>query len=65
MLYMVRMQIQLDEEQARALKAAAAERGVSVAALIRQGIEWVLGASEREARIRRALSHAGKYHWSD
>ena len=61
MLYMVRTQIQLEEEQARALKAAAADRGVSVAALIREGIEWVLGQNERQARIRRALALAGKY----
>ena len=62
MLYMVRTQIQLDEEQHRALKEAAAARGVSVAALVRQGIELVLGEDERKARIRRAMAIAGKGH---
>lgn len=62
MLYMVRTQVQLDEAQHRALKEAAAERGVSVAALIRQGIELVLGESERKERIRRAMAVAGTGH---
>ncbi len=39
---MVRTQIQLTEEQAERLKAVAARRGVSLAELIRQGVDILL-----------------------
>jgi 16S rRNA U516 pseudouridylate synthase RsuA-like enzyme len=41
---MVRMQVQLTEDQARALKTMAAEQGVSVAELIRRGVDLQLKA---------------------
>jgi Arc/MetJ-type ribon-helix-helix transcriptional regulator len=59
---MVRTQIQLEEEKAEALKRLAAERGVSVSALIRDGIDRVLADEAWERRWRRALEVVGKYH---
>ncbi|MBI4728918.1 MAG: ribbon-helix-helix protein, CopG family [Acidobacteria bacterium] len=51
---MIRSVIQLKEEQARALKRLAAERGVSVAALVREAVDEVL--SRAASRWKRALS---------
>ena len=56
---MVRTQVQLTEEQARELKRIAAERGVSVAQVVREGVEAEIRASRgqsREERKRRALA---------
>ncbi len=62
---MVRTQIQLTEEQAAKLKAIAGRRGVSMAELVRQGVEMLLAqGSERsplELRQRAKLA-AGRHH---
>lgn len=58
---MLRTQIQLTEEQLRRLKAQARREGVSVAALIRRGIDQVLGPDERDRRVQRALRVVGRY----
>ncbi len=61
---MVRTQIQLTEEQARALKKIAAVRRVSMAELIRQGVDRVISsqtAIDAEERIKRAIQVAGKF----
>jgi hypothetical protein len=61
---MVRTQIQLTEEQARRLKAMAAEQGVSMAELIRHGVDMVFnenGADRRAEIRRRALAVAGRF----
>lgn len=61
---MVRSQIQLTESQVRTLKRMAADRGVSVAELIRQSIENFFrsaGSQDREEQRRRALSVAGRF----
>ena len=61
---MVRTQIQLTEEQAHRLKAAAAEQGVSMAELIRRGVDALLngGYPDRSAeRRRRAIAVAGRF----
>jgi ribbon-helix-helix CopG family protein len=59
---MIRTQIQLDEAKAEALKRKATERGVSMAALIREAVDTLLAQDDREAIRRRALSVAGKFH---
>ena len=59
---MVRTQVQLTEEQARAVRRMAAQEGVSVAEIIRQSIEARVRASgtpSQEEVRRRALEVAG------
>lgn len=60
---MVRTQIQLSEEQLRALRRLAAEKGVSLAELVRQGVDKVLreSSADLEERRRRAMAIAGKF----
>ena len=61
---MVRTQIQLTEEQSKALKRLAAEQGTSVAELIRRSVDRYLRTTEgvsAEERRRRAIAAAGKY----
>ena len=62
---MIRTQIQLTEEQARQIKRLAAERQVSMAAVIREGVEHLLRSSgpalSRADRIRRALEATGRF----
>jgi hypothetical protein len=61
---MVRTQIQLTDEQFRRLKAVAAKRGLSLAELVRQGVERVLAGSGEDLpaiRKRRALEAVGRF----
>ena len=61
---MIRTQIQLTEQQTAALKRLAAKRGVSMAELIRQGVDIVLragGGAGPEEQRRRAMSAAGRF----
>ncbi|MGE5579916.1 MAG: ribbon-helix-helix domain-containing protein [Bacillota bacterium] len=61
---MVRTQIQITEEQAAALKERSALLGVSMAELIRRGIDQVLvpnGGSVQQERVRRAIQAAGRF----
>ena len=58
---MIRTQIQLTEEQARELKRIAAERGISVAALIREAVERTVSVDSGPARWRRALAVVGRF----
>lgn len=61
---MVRTQIQLTEEQSRALKSLSAQRGVPVAKLIRQSVDSFLQSSvglDDQERRRRAIAAAGKF----
>lgn len=62
---MVRTQIQLTEVQSEKLKAAAARRGISMAALIRQGIDALLSQHydpSPEEKYLRAARAAGAHH---
>jgi len=62
---MVRTQIQLTEEQSEKLKVAAARRGISMAALIRQGIDALLSQHNDpspEEIYQRAARAAGAHH---
>jgi hypothetical protein len=56
---MIRTQIQLSESQLRRLKAAAAARGVSLAELVRRGVDVLLAAGAREAGWKRLGSAVG------
>ncbi|MEK7396002.1 MAG: ribbon-helix-helix protein, CopG family [Candidatus Poribacteria bacterium] len=62
---MVRTQIQLAEEQAKALKKISAQKNISMAEVIRQGIDFYLrssGTISQEERRRRAIKIAGQFH---
>jgi hypothetical protein len=62
---MVRTQIQLTEEQARALKTLAAEQRVSVAELIRQSVDQLIRNSDKMSdaeRRKRAMAVVGMFH---
>jgi len=59
---MVRTQIQLTEAQAARVRALAVQRGQSVAEVIREAVDLVLGSQtevDRDERRRRALSAIG------
>lgn len=56
---MVRTQVQLSEEQAARLHRAAAERGVSMASLIREAVEALPATRGDAARWDRALAAVG------
>jgi hypothetical protein len=61
---MVRTQIQLTEEQARAIKRIASAKGVSVAEVIRRAVEGVIKSipkADMAERQRRALDIVGKF----
>ena len=61
---MVRTQVQLTDQQLKALRHASTTTGKSVANLIRQGVDqYLAGRSDfgREERIERAIAVAGKF----
>jgi hypothetical protein len=60
---MIRTQIQLTEEQARRLRQAARERGVSMAEVVRRCIDRGLAAEvpDRAARYARAADLVGAF----
>jgi hypothetical protein len=53
--------VQLTAEQARALKRAAADRGVSIAEVIRQALDQHLGRQSSELRRQRAIRSVGGF----
>lgn len=60
---MVRTQIQLTEEQAKALQRRMSQEGVSMAQIVRRSIDAYLEQSvslSREARRQRALAASGR-----
>lgn len=61
----IRTQIQLTEAQAEGLRRVAARRGISMAALIREGVERTLEQEERAALWERAFTVVGKYRDKD
>jgi Arc/MetJ-type ribon-helix-helix transcriptional regulator len=58
---MIRTQVQLSEQQARALKEVASARGVSIAEVIRQALDKHLGDQATESRRQRAVQAVGGY----
>lgn len=62
---MIRTQVQLTEEQARALKNLASARRVPIAELIRQSVDTLIRSSKEidmVERRRRAIAAAGRFH---
>ena len=62
---MIQTQVQLTEEQARALSDLARVRQSSVAVLIRQGIDQLIQQAARADEselLRRAIAAAGRFH---
>ena len=61
---MIRTQVQLTEEQVRALKSLSSARQVSVAELIRQSVGVLIRSGREidiEERRRRAIAAAGRF----
>ena len=61
---MVRTQKQLTQEQAKALKKLASSRHLSIAELIRQGVDTVLRSNvtvDAEEKRKRAIAIAGRF----
>lgn len=59
---MTRTQVQLTDAQIRSLRELAASSGVSIAELIRQGVEMVLrDRGDRASRIERAIRATRKF----
>jgi hypothetical protein len=61
---MVRTQVQLTEEQVKALRRISSSTGQSVADLVRQGVDRFLATqsiASRQERIERAMRVAGKF----
>lgn len=62
---MVRLQIQLDEEQARALRKLSRDQGRPIAELVRRGVDALLhsqGQPSRQELKRRSLEVLGRFH---
>ena len=62
---MIRTQIRLTDEQVRRVKRLAVERQVSMAAVIREGVDLLLRSEETavtdDEHIERAISVAGQF----
>ena len=58
---MVRTQVQLTESQIARLRELSADRGVSIAAIVREAVDRTLSESARAADWALALSVLGKY----
>ena len=61
---MVRTQIQLTDEQSALARKLAAQQKISLAALIRQGLDLLLRSRatvSQSERVRRAISAAGRF----
>ena len=58
---MIQKQVQLTEEQARALEDLAARRGVSASEIILGAVDEVIAAN-KESNWQRATAIIGRYH---
>ena len=64
-IIMIRTQISLTESQAADLQRIAAERGVSMAALVREGVDYVLRSHDDAGTRRRAVVAIGSFRSGD
>jgi hypothetical protein len=62
---MIRTQIQLTGEQAAKLKRVAAERGVSMAEVIRDAVDGIPDRDDRAGRFARAIEAIRKSRFRD
>ena len=62
---MIRTQIQLESDQYKRLKALAARQSKSFAQLVREGVDHVLEAEERESDWERFLTAVGSFRAED
>lgn len=62
-IIMERAIFQFEPDQLASLRRLAARRGVSVAALVREAVDAMLAAEDREARWARAMSLAGRFSY--
>ena len=58
---MIRTQIQLDEDRYRKLQKIAREQGLSMAEVVRTGVDLVLSLYERRRRWERARALVGRF----
>jgi len=58
---MNRMQIQFTDEQVRKLRRLAADRGMSISAVVREAVQKDLMSNDADAKWRRALAVVGKF----
>jgi hypothetical protein len=59
---MIRMQVQFDAAEAKALRRAASERGTSISAVVREAVDrCVLDHDERDDAIARAKAAIGTF----
>ena len=61
-LHMRRMQVQLTEEQAKALSERAMAARQPVAAVIREAVDALIAADQRTLRHERAVAAIGGFH---
>ncbi|MGH8924282.1 MAG: ribbon-helix-helix domain-containing protein [Acidimicrobiia bacterium] len=61
---MIRTQVQLDEKQVKALRRIAADRGVSMAALVRESVDHLLESQRWGQDWDRAMEVVGKHRGS-
>ena len=62
---MIRTQVQLTERQLLRLREIAAKRGLSIAELVRNGVDHILSHAERGRygdRAQRAIAAIGHFH---
>ena len=65
MSIMIRTQVQLTEQQLLRLRELAAERGLSISELVRNGVDHILSHAERGehgGRVQRAIAAVGRFH---
>lgn len=62
---MIRTQIQLDEDRYRKLQKVAREQGLSMAEVVRSGVDLALALYERRKRWERACSLVGTFASGD